>query len=204
MNRAVIVLTAFCLALGFFAPAARAAEKLTEGDIVKFIAALPETDGFFNRLRQAVLEKKESLPPPPAGENALPPYEQAVVTLKEQSPVRYGELGSIVIPHGFTSQEQWAGVADGVMKAYNAVKSAQTREKTVKTIRDSLTHAKSPLSPEATARLEKLIADIENRAGPPDENEALVRPYVTRIEGAMICPEKPAKPAFPAPSAAAP
>lgn len=114
------------------------------------------------------------------------PYRTAVKRLNEESPDDYAAIQALADKHGFTSAEDWAETADGVMQAFFYIQ----QEKDGGTIQDKM---RAQLTPEMMAKIpdshKHMVENALKMAGRinevPEENERIVRGLLPKLQIAM-------------------
>lgn len=114
------------------------------------------------------------------------PYRMAVKSMKEESPVHYGAIKALAEKHGFTSAEDWAETADGVMVTFFYI----SQEAEGRTIEDKM---RQQLQPEMLAKIPEshrhMVDNALKMAGRinevPEENEKIVRGLMPELSVAM-------------------
>lgn len=114
------------------------------------------------------------------------PYRHAVLKMKSESPEHYAAIKELAEKYKFTSAEDWAETADGVMLTYYYIQ----QEKDGRTIQDRM---KQQLQPEMLKmipkdqmyRVEEMLSMTSKINDVPEENERIVRGLLPELEVGM-------------------
>lgn len=114
------------------------------------------------------------------------PYRHAVLKMKSESPEHYAAIEELAEKYKFTSAEDWAETADGVMLTYYYIQ----QEKDGRTIQDRM---KEQLQPEMLKmipkdqmyRVEEALRMTSKINDVPEENERIVRGLLPELEVGM-------------------
>jgi len=114
------------------------------------------------------------------------PYRHAVLKMKSESPEHYAAIEELAEKYKFTSAEDWAETADGVMLTYYYIQ----QEKDGRTIQDRM---KEQLRPEMLKmipkdqmyRVEEALRMTSKINDVPEENERIVRGLLSELEVGM-------------------
>lgn len=153
---------------------------LTDRLVTSFIASFPDAQAFGERHR---LDEVESATTP---DDMADPFGEAVRHLRAKG--LYGEFRSVVRRHGFASPEQWAGVAERVMKAYVANAMGERNVDVNAQMQAAIKQLQSdPNIPDAqkeaiVKRMRGSAAMMSNMADASPADRAAVRPHMTRLK----------------------
>lgn len=181
--RFILFLGLMVLAVFLAAPASFAASALDAKKVEKFVGSISAVNALSATMKEE--GKQEALQADMdvlAGDD-FRPYTNSVVVLKEKFPGDYAKLGGIVKQHGFSSQDEWAGVGDAVMISYMAIKAEETAPGYDSDMGTELTpEIMAQLPPESRAQVEKTMKMMKALRSAPAENKAAVTPFVASID----------------------
>lgn len=182
------VLLIALLAFLWTSPSANAETPLTTADAEAFVETLQPVNAFGEKLEAEGKTNELGGRGMPEVGQLFTPYSDGVADLKAQYPADYKELGTIIKPAGFTSQETWAVVGDKVISAYMALemeKEGMSPEDMAMLTPEML----SMVPPAMREQMSRALAMKETLERTPEADKAIVRPLVPALEKELAAME---------------
>lgn len=159
---------------------------LDEGKAGKFVDSLDDLAQIRAQMGDQGQNDPLRIKPAILTEQNYAPYRTAVKAMSEESPDDYATIKALAEKYGFTSAEDWAETADGVLLTFFYIQ----QEKEGRTIEDKM---REQLTPEMMAKIpasHKHMVDnalkMANKINQvPEENEQIVRGLLPKLEVAM-------------------
>jgi len=171
-----------------------AAVSLSAKQVESFIASMGSVDTLADEMaKEGKQEALQANMQAMTNEGFLP-YTSSIKVLKDKFGGDYEKLGGIVKKHGFSSQEEWAGIGDAVMLSYMALKAEESNPNYAAASAQMTPEMMANLPPETRAQVEQGMKMMNAIKAAPAEHKSVVKPFIPNIEQWINAQTKAAAP----------